>query len=153
MSVTKQVYVLPRVGKDVEGVAFSVNYGKDGSACLNGPQWSYDQYGRGPVSFNSLPDTCPGSTTFIVHRLASEQEARPEYFARYNAQGIMGYGTTESIYDTQFGQQAQNRGYQLGLVNTNNMPQDKIANQIEASNATPYQNLGSNVPVITGPSF
>lgn len=152
MSITKPTYLEARVGKDVEGTAFSIIYSKDGSACLNGPQWSYDQYGRGPVSFNSLPDTCPGSSTFLVHRLAAEQEARPEYFARLNAQGISGYGTAESIYDTQFGQQAQNRGYQLGLVNANVNPEDKISNKI-VGDASRLQNLGSSVPLISGPIF
>ena len=120
MSVSKQVYTTSRVGKDVQGYAFSSNYSPDGSSCLNGQQWSFDQYGRGPVDFASLPDTCAGSTPFVIHRLAVEQQARPEYYARLNAAGIVGYGNIDTKFDTQFGQQTQSRAYLLGLEEAQN---------------------------------
>lgn len=150
MSITAPTFNQSKVGKDIEGAFFSERYSKDGSACLNGPQWSFDQYGRGPVSFNSLSDTCPGSTTFLVHRLAAEQEARPEYFARLNAFGISGYGSVDTTYDAQFGQQTQDRGYQLGLVNANQPVQ---TNNVIQNEVAPFQSLGTNVPVFSGPTF
>jgi hypothetical protein len=152
MSISKQVYTTAKVGKDVGGVAFSVNYDMAGSACLNGQQWFFDQYGRGPVSPDSIPDTCPGSVNNVVYRLASEQDARPEYFARLNAMGIIGYGNIDSVWDAQLGQQTQNRSYYLGLVKGQEASAG-VTNPVQATQAAPYQTLGIPDVVSSFPSF
>jgi hypothetical protein len=154
MSISNSVYTTPFVAKDPQGVAYSAGkYSYQGSPCLNGPQWSYDQYGRGPVSFNSLPDTCAGSQAFLIHRMNVEGLSRPEYFAKLNAAGIVGYENISSDWDSQFGQQVQNRSAYLGIIDPVINPEQGVQNRIEAENATPYQILGTNTAVESGPSF
>lgn len=150
-NITKTVWVSPDVTPDAGAFLSSFRYSKEGSACLNGPQWYFDQYGRGPVSPASLSDDCPGSVAFLQNRLVVEQEARPEYYARLNAAGIVGYQNISSVWDAQYGQTSQARSYLLGLADAQSS--ETKTTDVLQQEADAARKLGTPVQTDSGLSF
>lgn len=117
--ISNAVYLTPKVEADAGAFLSSFRYSTQGSSCLNGQQYPFDQYSRN-APFASLPDTCPGSQPFLDNRIAVENYARPEYYARANAAGIQGYSNIENPWDTLIGNQLPARNYLLGVEQTSN---------------------------------
>lgn len=153
MSVSKQVYVTPFVEAGAGAFLSSFRYSKEGSSCLNGPQWLFDQYGRGPVPVASLSDDCPGSVVFLQNRLEVEQYARPEYYAKLNAAGIMGYENINNPWDALYGKTAQARSYLLGLETAQTSYGTESQPNTLESEAMAARKLGTSVETNSGLSF
>ena len=117
--ISNAVYLTPKVEADAGAFLSSFRYSTQGSSCLNGQQYPFDQYSRN-APFASLPDTCPGSQPFLQNRIAVENYARPEYYAKANAAGIDGYSRIENPWDTLIGSQLPARNYLLGVEQTSN---------------------------------
>lgn len=117
--ISNAVYLTPKVEADAGAFLSSFRYSQIGSSCLNGLQYPFDQYSRN-APFASLPDTCPGSQEFLTNRIAVENYARPEYYAKANAAGIQGYDKIENPWDTLTGNALPARNYLLGVEQTSN---------------------------------
>jgi hypothetical protein len=150
MSITKEVYVIPKVTPDAGTFLYSFKYSPEGSACLNLNQNAFDEYGRN-APFASLPDTCPGSQAFYENRNRVENEARPIWSNRLNAMGIAGEEAVDNVYDTLFGNISQGRQFLLGLDAAQKATYNNI-NQNEAVSEA-VSKVGTSVPVDSGISF
>ena len=150
MSITKEVYVVPKVTPDAGSFLYSFKYSPEGSACLNLNQNAFDYAGRN-APFASLPDICPGSQSFYENRNRVENEARPIWSNRLNAKGIPGEEAVDNVYDTLFGNISQGRQYLLGLDAAQQATYNNMNQNVAVADAV--SKVGTAVPVDSGISF